>query len=245
MSDSVFFKGNNEFVLFGFQHIAAVLFFIGVGYLLISQAKKWPERKQHNTGIVMAVVISLTLVTWTCAKIYLNGFDVTEDLPLHLCNVISLLLPVFAITKKRWMYEILLFWILAGTSQAIITPDLADGFPHYHFLKYFIVHCGLVVFILYATFIYKMRPTVKSIFRSFFALQIYFLLMLLVNTLLGSNYFFISEKPPHGSLLDYFGDWPYYILVAELILFPYFFLIYLPFHLTRKKAISQKAGPNS
>lgn len=135
------------------------------------------------------------------------------------------------------MYEILLFWVFAGTTQAMITPDLAHGFPHYNYLKYWIVHAGLVIFMMYATLVYQMRPSVKSIIKSFLALQVYFGLMLLVNAILDSNYFFISEKPPHGSLLDYLGEWPYYILVAELIVFPYFFLIYLPFYLTRDRAM--------
>lgn len=231
--------------MFGLQHLVGILFFSFLGYFLIAWAKKKSEKKQHQIGIVMALFLCLSLLTWTFVRIYVEGFDAKEHLPLHLCNLVSLVLPIFAIKRKRWMYEVLLFWILAGTSQAIITPDLAHGFPHYDYLKYFIVHCGLVIFILYATVIYKMRPTVKSIFKSFFALQVYFVAMLLVNKIVGSNYFFISEKPPHGSLLDYFGDWPYYILVAELILFPYFFLIYLPFHLTRKKTISQTTDPNS
>lgn len=244
MTESVFFRDNNAFTMFGFQHIIAILFFALFGYTLIVWAKKLSEKKQHQLGIVISIFLCASLVVWTLSRIYIQGFDATEHLPLHLCNIISLLLPIFAVTRKKWMYEVLLFWIMAGTSQAIITPDLAHGFPHYDYLKYFVVHCGLVVFILYATIIYNMRPTVKSIFKSFLALQVYFVAMLLVNKLLGSNYFFISEKPPHGSLLDYLGDWPYYILVAELILFPYFFLIYLPFHLTRKKTISQKDDPN-
>lgn len=230
--------------MFGIQHGLALLFFAVVGYLIIVKAKRMSRKRQIRWGIIMAFFLSITLITWTCVKIYLNGFDVTEDLPLHLCNIVSLLLPLFAFYRKQWIYEILLFWILAGTSQAMITPDLINGFPHYHFLKYWIVHAGLVIFILYATFVFGMRPTVKSIFKSFVALQGYFLLMLLVNKGLGSNYFFISHKPEQGSLLDYFGDWPYYILVSELILFPYFFLIYLPFHLARKRVISQKVDPD-
>ncbi len=244
LKGSIFFTDNHAFQMFGMQHILAMLFFAGLGYFLLRKAKKWPYEVQVNVAVIMSFFLSVTLITWTLIKISLNGFDVREDLPLHLCNFVSILLPVFAITRKKWMYEILVFWILAGTTQAILTPDLVNGFPHYHFLKYWIVHCGLVIFILYMTFIFKMRPTVKSIFKSFFALQLYFGLMLLVNSIFDANYLFISEKPPQGSLLDYLGDWPYYIFMAELILFPYFFLIYLPFHLTRKKAISQKADPN-
>lgn len=244
MTESIFFQDNFAFKMFGIQHGLALAFFAILGYILIRKARNWPQKKQIQWGIFMSFFLSLTLILWTSLKIYINGFDVKEDLPLHLCNIISLLLPFFAIYRKQWIYEILIFWILAGTSQAMITPDLVNGFPHYHYLKYWIVHAGLVIFILYATFVFGMRPTVKSIFKSFLALQGYFLLMLLINKLLGSNYFFISQKPAQGSLLDYFGDWPYYIFVAELVLFPYFFLIYLPFHLTRKKIISQKVDPN-
>jgi hypothetical integral membrane protein (TIGR02206 family) len=244
VTESIFFQDNFAFKMFGIQHGLTLVVFTFVGYILIKSAKRWPKKKQIRVGIAMAYFLSFTLITWTGLKIYVNGFNVKEDLPLHLCNIVSLLLPLFAIYRKQWVYEVLLFWILAGTSQAMITPDLVNGFPHYHFLKYWIVHAGLVIFIMYATFIYGMRPTVKSIFKSFLALQGYFLIMLLINYLLGSNYLFISHKPEQGSLLDYLGDWPYYILMAELIVFPYFFLIYLPFHLTRKKFISQKVDPN-
>jgi len=93
---------------------------------------------------------------------------------------------------------------------------------------------------LYATINYNMYPTTKSIFKSFFALQGYFVAMLLVNYMLGSNYFFISEKPPQGSLLDYLGPWPWYILVGEAIVFPYFFLIYIPFYFAKRKKLLRK-----
>nr|WP_170235052.1 hypothetical protein [Bizionia gelidisalsuginis] len=33
------------------------------------------------------------------------------------------------------MYEILLFWVIAGTSQAIITPDIPAEFPVFNFFR--------------------------------------------------------------------------------------------------------------
>ncbi len=245
LDPTVFTADNFEFQILGMQHWVPILSFALFGVLLIRWSQKQSEKVQIQVGILFASGLSLVLIGWTLMKIYLNGFNIKTDLPLHLCNIISLFLPVFALVRKNWMYEILLFWVFAGTTQAMITPDLVHGFPHYNYLKYWIVHAGLVVFMFYATLVYGMRPNVCSIFKSFFALQIYFVAMLLVNKLLGSNYFFISEKPPHGSLLDYFGEWPYYILVAELIVFPYFFIIYLPFHLSRKRVISQKADLSS
>jgi len=233
--NSIFFRDNNAFEAYGFDHLWVVLFFIISGIFLIKWAKGLSEDKQNKVGNYFAYSLSLSVIVWIILKIYDHDFDIQSDLPFHMCNFIALLLPIFSKTRKFIYYEILLFWVLAGTSQAIITPDLNNTFPHYQFIKYWYVHAGLIVFMFYATFVYDMRPTSKSVFKSFIALQGYFLLMLIVNKIFSANYFYISQKPKSASLLDYFGDWPYYILVAEVILLPLFFLIYAPFHFTRKK----------
>ena len=60
-------------------------------------------------------------------------------------------------------------------------------------------------------------------------------LMFIVNKLTGANYFYTNHKPETASALDYLGEWPNYIFVAELIMIPYFLLFYLPFYLSSKK----------
>jgi uncharacterized membrane protein YwaF len=80
-----------------------------------------------------------------------------------------------------------------------------------------------------------MRPTLRSVFKSFFALQLYVLFMVAINFVLNANYFYLNEKPKSASILDYFGEWPLYIIVVQLIIIPYFLLIYLPFYLAERK----------
>lgn len=205
------------------------------GFLLYFWSKKLTEKKRFLIGNIFAFSLSLSVILWTVLKIYEREFDIKHDLPFHLCNLLALLIPIFSITRKYIIYEIILFWILAGTSQAIFTPDIKIGFPNYQFLKYWYVHAGLVVFILYASYIYNMKPTLKSIFKSFIALQGYVVFMMLINKLTGANYFYISRKPDGATALDYMGDWPYYLVVAELILIPYFLLIYLPFYVYSRR----------
>lgn len=134
------------------------------------------------------------------------------------------------------MYEILLFWIIAGTSQGVITPDIAEGFPRFDYFRYWVVHLGLLTIIFYATFVFGMRPTIKSVFKSFLTLLVYVVSMVIINWLLDANYFYLNEKPKSASILDFLGEWPVYIIVGQLILIPYFMMIYLPFYFINRKA---------
>ena len=191
--------------------------------------------KIYIIGNIIAISISLSVIFAIILKVFLNDFDVKNDLPFHLCSLIALLLPIYSITRRKGIYEVILFWILAGTLQSLITPDVLHGFPHYTYIKYWFTHAGLIVFIFYATFIYDSRPSLKSVVKSFLALQVYLVFVYIINSAFNSNYFYINGKPDVTTLLDSFGDWPYYILVGELVVIPFFLIIYLPFYLLKKR----------
>lgn len=229
-----FFGENADFIPFSEQHILISAIVITLGTILIYWAKKQSEQIQILTGNIIASSISLTVIFGSILNIYKPDFNYQEDLPLHLCSFLALIIPVLSFTRKYIYYEILFFLILAGTLQSLITPS-EYNFLNFTFFRYWFVHSGLVIFMLYATFIYKMRPTLKSVFKSFIGMQVYMIIMFIINYMLGSNYFYTNRKPNATTLLDVFGEWPQYIFVVELIVIPFFLLIYLPFYLTRKK----------
>lgn len=229
-----FFGENADFVPFSGQHILISAIVVVFGIILIYWAKKQSEQIQFLTGNIIASSISLTVIFGSILNSYKQDFNYQEDLPLHLCSFLALVIPVLSYTRKYIYYEIFFFLILAGTLQSLITPS-DYNFLNFTFFRYWFVHSGLVLFMLYATFVYKMRPTIKSVFKSFIGMQFYMILMFLINYLLGSNYFYTNRKPDATTLLDVFGEWPQYIFVVELIVIPFFLLIYFPFYLTRKK----------
>ena len=229
-----FFGENADFVPFSGQHILISAIVIVFGTILIYWAKKQSEQIQFLTGNIIASSISLTVIFGSILNIYKQDFNYQEDLPLHLCSFLALIIPILSFTRKYIYYEIFFFLIIAGTLQSLITPS-DYNFLNFTFFRYWFVHSGLVLFMLYATFIYKMRPTIKSVFKSFVGMQFYMILMFIINYLLGSNYFYTNRKPDATTLLDVFGEWPQYIFVVELIVIPFFLLIYFPFYLTRKK----------
>lgn len=226
-------------IIGSWQHLFPIVFSILFGIFIIRYSnKKLKEKQQKSLLQILAIFVSATVVIYHIYLINLGNYNLATDLPLYLCSLLALLIPIFTFYRKYWMYEILLFWIIAGTSQGVITPDIPVGFPSFDYFRYWVVHLGLLIIIFYATVVFKMRPKFRSVFKSFFALQVYVLLMMAINFSLKANYFYLNQKPEAASLLDYFGEWPYYIVVGQLIIIPYFLLIYLPFYLTKRKLSS-------
>ncbi|OWY25903.1 TIGR02206 family membrane protein [Sphingobacteriales bacterium UPWRP_1] len=229
-------KENHAFTMWSAEHVLALLFFALLGYIIIRRAASAQMAGYKNRLFMgMGWVISGTVIGWSLIKISLGNFSINQDLPLPLCNFLALVLPVFTITRSLFLFELFYFWVLSGTLQAIITPDLQDSFPHYHFIKYWVVHLGLVIVVVYAAVVYQMRPSSKSILKAFLWLQPYVLFCMAVNYLLHANYLYLNAKPPVASLLDFMGPWPVYIFVAQLIAMPLFLLAYLPFWLYKRK----------
>lgn len=219
----------------------AILFLV----FLFRVSKGLDQSKQEKLLHGLAVFIALVVVAFHSYKISLGNYNLKTDLPLYLCSFLGLTIPIFTFYKRKWMYEVLLFWIIGGTLQAIITPDIPIGFPSFAFFRYWIVHLGLVVLILYATKVFEFKLSFKSIVKSILALQVYVLVMMGVNYVLEANYFYLNAKPESTSLLDYMGEWPLYIIVGELVLIPYFLLIYLPFYFTQKARLKHVASKES
>lgn len=229
-----FLKENTGFTPFTLQHLVLIFILIAFGFLLIKWAKKQSEQVQIRTGNIITITISLFVIVGVILKTFSSDFDIQENLPLHLCSFLGLIIPIVSFKRKYLHYEIIFFLVLAGTLQSLITPS-SYSFLNFEFFRYWAVHAGLVIFMMYATFVYKMRPTLKSVWKSYFGFQVYMIIMFIINYFLGSNYFYTNRKPDAASMLDLFGDWPYYVLIVNLIVIPFFLLIYLPFYLTRNK----------
>ena len=215
------------------EHIIPIFTAFLFSILLIKFAKNTSKEKlKLRVFNGLAIFVSLFVLSFHLYQICFKSYDFKTDLPLYLCSLIALLIPVFSFYRKYWMFEILVFWIIAGTLQGVITPDIAIGFPSFDYFRYWIVHLGLLSIIHYAIFVFEMKPRFQSIFKSFFALQLYVVFMVIINFLLNANYFYLNKKPESASLLDYFGEWPYYIIISQLIIIPLFFIVYLGFYLS-------------
>ncbi len=235
-TSNAFLEYNTLFTTFGAQHLMMLALTVGASVALPLYANRFLSAERRLlVARVMAVVLAIAVVLWVAIRIVLGDFDKTTDLPLDVCNLAALLLPFLMWKPTHRVHEILYFLVLVGTLQAILTPHLFNGFPNFTFFKYWIVHGGLIVFVVYITASFKFFPDWCSLLKAFGWLHVYAAAVFVANLLLGSNYFYIMRKPPTASLLDVLGPWPWYLLVCEVLAFALFILVYLPIWFIHKR----------
>lgn len=220
-----------RFITFGFEHrvillsgVALCVLLPWVGLRLEPEARLW-------LGRGLAVVLSSAVVVWTVQKGAQGQLSVAQDLPLDLCNLLALLAPAFAWRPDVVSHEIMYYMVMAGSLQAIVTPHLETRFPHPDFVKYWIVHWGLVVYVIYVSVALGVYPSGPGILWALLAVLAYIPVLWACNYILGANYGYVMAKPPTASLLDYMGPWPWYIVFSLVIAVGLFWLAYLPFAL--------------
>lgn len=225
-----FYISKNEFNAFSLEHLGVIIFFVVLATLIYSIANNFlSTRGRNNLGLILACIPAITVLIRMYVEYRMGEFSYLEDLPLFICRLVSFMLPILFWNKSKMLFGVLYFWVMAGTTNALITPDILFGLPHFESLFYWIIHTMLVIVILYGVFVYKWRPQKKDIFRAFVWANIYLAMVFLVNLLLGTNYSYTMHKPINGSILDYFGPWPWYLLTGQLLALILFVLFYIPF----------------
>lgn len=160
---------------------------------------------------------------------HLGVFDIRNDLPLHLCNIMPFFMPLIMLKKWRFGWSILFFWICAGTFQALITPTHVESFPHYESIRYWAVHAGLTMMAVYGAVVYGWRLTWKDALFSAIGMHVLAMIIYPINVLLNSNYLYLMAKPPGKTMYDLLGPWPWYIISLEGVILVLFSLLLIPF----------------
>ena len=231
-----FLRNDYDFQAFGGQHLAVI-----IAFSLFAVGIFWSVRNLNSAQNLLlsrcfAIFIFLTLVLWTVIKLYFDRFNLLVDLPLSLCNLIAMLGPLLFWRPHQRRLEVMYFLVTVGTFQAILTPDLYVGFPSNEFFKYWIVHGGVVLLVVYQIFAFQLYPRFKGVALTFGWINLYSAVLYPLNIAIGANYFYLINKPGNASILDFFGPWPMYIFAAELVAMVFFAVAYLPFLLVVKSS---------
>ena len=230
----LFLDQSVKFASFSKLHFYSVFIPVLVAVVVTMSINRFlDDSKKHWAVFIISLLPAICVLSRMLILFYDGTFTIQEELPLHLCRLLALFYPLIIWFKVEKWINAFYFLVFAGTLQAVLTPDLEFGPMHYSYFLYFIMHNTLLLLPFLTVYLLKMIPDIKDLKFAFFAGNVYMASTLIINFVLGSNYFYTLHKPPGKSLLDLMGPWPVYIIVAEILALILFVIAWLP---VRKKS---------
>jgi hypothetical integral membrane protein (TIGR02206 family) len=217
------------FEMFSVSHFVMISFlFLGSFVLYLKKEKLKVEKwRPVEVGIAISlIVMEAGYHVW----MFTNGiWDASYAIPLEMCSLSLILTVILLLTRNKYIYEILLFTALLGATQALFTPLLHHDFPHFRYFHFFYTHLMMIWVAFYFTWAKGFKPTILSVIRLVFYLNVLMPFIMLINKHVGGNYMFLSHKPTTASLLDFLGPYPWYILSLEALLITLSLIVWLIF----------------
>jgi hypothetical integral membrane protein (TIGR02206 family) len=217
------------FTVFGAQHLGTIA---AIAILMVVAPLGARLTASRATASVVGAVLGIILILSKVAEpIYViaAGESWQPQLPLHLCDVGAIAIGLFLLRAHRVLFILGYFWRLGGGLHAILTPDIAYGFPSASFLLFFFTHGLWMVWVAYAIGALGNRLELKSVWLAYLVTIAFAATMYPVNLLLGTNYLYLMRKPYGPSLIDYLGPWPWYLLSLFGVALAFFLIYYAPF----------------
>jgi hypothetical integral membrane protein (TIGR02206 family) len=217
----------SNFNLFGPVHIFILLSIPALAAALAMCVRLGLPAKRVRLGLTILVLLSS--IGWYGYLAARGWLKFPESLPLELCDATLLLTGIALLTLNPLSIDLAYYGALAGTSMALLTPDLWEPFPSFSTVQFFVAHGLSIVAVLFLIGTNQARPRPGSVWRAMLGVNVFAAVVDGFNVIFGTNYMYLRAKPENVSLLDYLGPWPWYILSGEAVALLLFVLLWLPF----------------
>jgi hypothetical integral membrane protein (TIGR02206 family) len=219
-----------RFETLGADHLAVLALTAAGAFALVALARR---HRGDRTGATLRLTLAASMLAgvlvYVGAELRLGQVALVEFLPLHLCDA-AIFVGIFAlVTRHALASELLYFWALAGSTLAMVTPEVIWAFPDWRFVVFFLMHGLTVIAAAVLTFGFGCRPRPGAAWRAFGLTLAYAAFVALLNRLFDANFLYLRAKPVTPTLLDHFGPWPWYIVASGAIGLALFHVLALPF----------------
>jgi hypothetical integral membrane protein (TIGR02206 family) len=181
---------------------------------LTAAARRWPGRWVLVANWVLAALLAGATAAWLTTTFVGQPFSWATSLPLPLCDMATVVTIAALVTRRAWLCEVNYFWGLAGTLQAVLTPDLHAPFPSAEFFEYTVAHTGIVTAAIFLVVGQRIVPRRGAAKRTLVITMAYCAFVGGVDGLTGGDYMFLLHKPDATTLLSVLGPWPWYLFSA-------------------------------
>ena len=206
---------DNSFIMEPFNGTFFVVLFIFIAILVIASLVM---RNKSDTAkrVVIVTACVITLIGFFVYKHFLSidaefavanqamgGFNWWGELPLQLCNINMILIPIAVLTKKRPLLCFCFFVGPLGALMAVLMPTA--GFSGYsillpRMLGYYGTHMAIIIEALAIVTFGLFRPRFRDIPKTCAAVFLIALVIFVINVILRTtginpkaNYFFAME----------------------------------------------------
>ena len=136
------------------------------------------------------------------------------------------------------------FWLFSGTVFALLTPTVLTytGPTRFRYYQFWLEHTLGYVSVFYMIFVHRMRPTVRSAFKSMAALIVMAVVAYQVNRMIpGANYLYMARPEAAPSVLDILpANFALRLTIMAAVISAMFALSYLPWYRKDKKAAKEQ-----
>jgi len=219
--------------LFSPEHLAAIAATVLAAVLLTVTARRgasdasiYSASARVNRRIAsvttlsraLAVLVAVGFVAEQATYAARGDWSVRVNLPLQLSDAVTLV-AIAALWHPRGglLTELVWFWALSASLQAVLTPDLQDTFPDILYFTFFVTHSGAIAAACLLVPGLRLAPRPRAALRALGWTAAVALLAATACLATGGNYMFLRHKPANGSILDAFGPWPWYIAGAAVL----------------------------
>lgn len=236
-----------EFINFTLPHLLPIL--VAAGIIFLIYRFREPLRSCKNEQVfryilAFALIISEMSYYWRLVAMPELGPNPIDHLPISVCGWAVIFCSFMVVGKTQTLFDISYFWLLCGSVFALITPTVITytGPTRYRYYQFWAEHLLGYIAIFYMIFVHKMRPTVKSAFKSYIALVMLAVVAYFTNRLLGpgANYLFMASPEDTPSILDILPpNFALRLLIMAAAITALYFVAYLPWLLKDRKAKKQ------
>jgi len=213
------------------EHLGGLAGIAVAAAALCGAAVVWPGRwRDLGAGALAVTVLGAEGSWWIFLALGGRGdWSAAYDLPLQLCDVAGFIAPLALWWRSPLLVELTYFWGLGGTIQALLTPDLKEHFPTYPYWQFYVAHGGVVVAALFLIVGLRLRPRAGAVPRIFLITIAFTGVGALTDLVTGGNYMFLREPPSSGSLLNFMGPWPWYLVSGVVLALVVLLVLNAPF----------------
>ncbi len=206
----------------------AVLFVLGLCVVELGQSDKRAIRSA--TGIWLGITCILSMILDQVALLADDPHVSRQEmLPLHFCSIMQFMCVIALGVRSRRIRAITYYGVLCASLQGLITPALAHDYPSPSYFAFFLSHGITVIIALYLPLALKWKPARWDMLWAIGFGIVFLIGVHMINLCLDTNYGFTVSTPPGGSVLDFLGPWPWYMVVMQAPLLGLCMLLTLPF----------------